>query len=194
MPETEREERQLPEHPGEHRQEGIAETEDHRRAEDCHVEVATGAHHDGFAVALRTEVLRGALRIGAQGAHVHQATDAGLLAGRDDLLRQFDVRVGKILAVGQHDIAAVQDADQVDHRILALHQRNQGFLGIDADFRHLHVGLHDQRLGALAPAGRHGDLDPALREAIGDVGTDETATPEQQDLLDVHVEPRKLFF
>jgi hypothetical protein len=123
---------------------------------------------------------------------VDQAAHTGGLAGGDDLFRQLDMRLGKILAVGEFDIAAVQDADQIDHGILPAHQFDQCFFAIYVDFRHLDVGLHDQRLGALAAARRDGDLDTALRQPIGDIGTDVTATPQQQDLFDVHVEPRKL--
>ncbi len=89
---------------------------------------------------------------------------------------------------GNLHVAAVQDADQVDHRIVTAHQLGQGFLAMDVGFRHLDAGLHDQRLGPLAPTGRDGDLDAALRQTIDDVGTDETATPQQQDLFDVHLE------
>ena len=47
-------------------------------------------------------------------------------------------------------------------------------------------------LYALTAPRRHSDFDTALRQTIDDVGTDVTATPQQQDLFDVHVEPRKL--
>ena len=77
--------------------------------------------------------------------------------------------------------------------MFALHQAGQGLLAADVGFRHADARLHDQCLGAFAPAGRDGDLDTALRQAIDDVGTDETATPQQQDFLDGHVNPGNSF-
>ncbi len=109
---------------------------------------------------------------------MHQATDARLLAGGDDLLRQFDVSLGKVLAVRQLDIAAMQNADQIDNDILALHQRHQRLFRVNLDFRHLDIGLDDQRLGPLATTRRDSDFHPALRQAVGDIGANETATPE----------------
>ena len=192
MAETEREERHFLEHRGEHRQEGIAQPEDDRRTEDGDVQFALGSQYYGFAVALGAQVFGRALGVGIERAHVHQATDAGSLAGGNDLLRQFDMGFGEVAAVGQYDIAAVQDADQVDHGIVTAHQLGQGLFATDIGFRHGHARLDDQRLGAFAATGRDGDLDAALRQAIDDVGTDETATPQQQDFLDVHVNPGNL--
>ena len=122
-----------------------------------------------------------------------QAANAGGLAGGDDFFRQLDMRVGKILAIGEFDIPAMQDTDQIDHGIVTAHQFDQSFFAMNVGFRHFNAGLHDQRLGALTAPRRHSDFDTALRKTIDDVGTDVTATPQQQDLFDVHVEPRKLF-
>jgi hypothetical protein len=46
MAETEREERHFLEHRGEHRQEGIAQTEDDRRTEDGDIQITLGGEHE----------------------------------------------------------------------------------------------------------------------------------------------------
>jgi hypothetical protein len=102
------------------------------------------------------------------------------------------VRIGEIGAVGQDDVAAVQDADQVDHRIVAGQQFGQRLFATDVGFRHGDARLHDECLGAFAATCRDRDFDAALRQTVDDIGADETATPQQQDLFDVHLKPRKL--
>ena len=122
---------------------------------------------------------------------MQQAAYTAGLTGCHDLLRQLDVRFGEILAVGQLDVAAVQHPDQIDHRILTAHQLLQGLRAVNVGFRHRDTGLHDQRLGPLAPARRHGDLDTALGQTIDDIGADKTAPAQQQNFFDAHQKPRK---
>ena len=95
--------------------------------------------------------------------HMNQAANAGSFAGRNDFLRQFNVRLGEICAIRELDIAAMQNANQIDHRIVAAHQISQRRFTVDIGFRHLDAGLHDQGLGSLTTPGRHGDFNTALR-------------------------------
>jgi hypothetical protein len=64
-----------------------------------------------------------------------------------------------------------------------MHQFGQGLFAVDIGFGHFDTRLNDQRLVTLASARRNGDFNTALRQAIGDIGTDETATPSSKTFL-----------
>ena len=66
-----------------------------------------------FALAAQVQAAAGGL-VGAERADVQQAPDAGPVAGFDHGLDEIDVIAAKIALA-----SLVQDADQVDHRMLA---------------------------------------------------------------------------
>jgi hypothetical protein len=92
-------------------------------------------------------------------AHVYQAANAALPHRGDDLSRQVDMRGSKTLAIRQARIMIVENADEVDDRILTAHQ-------LDECLRVVHIGLdhadrrqHGQLLGVVTMAGRYGHPD-----------------------------------
>ena len=94
-------------------------------------------------------VHRWAVHIGTQSADVNQARDIFSVAGPRQVGRQGDVRVSEFF------FCPVQDGDEVDHHIVAMHQGLQLF-GV------VHIGLHhtshpasfgcvEQAVGVWAP-------------------------------------------
>ena len=178
------ERRRVLEDAGEGVEELVADAEDHRRAEHGDVEIPGRRHDDGLALALRADVFGTAVGIGAERAHVQQAADAGLLHRGDDLLRQRDMRGAEALAVRNLRIVVMQHADQVDDDILTAHQFDELRFVVDVGLDHFHLRQHDVGLVALAAAGRDGDIDAGLRQAVGNPRTDETASSQKQCILD----------
>ncbi len=81
---------------------------------------------------------------------------------------------------------ALQDAHQVDHRVLAGHQAREGRVVVDVGLDHLDGGVMDQVLGLVAPAHRHHDLAPVADQAIDEVTADKAGTAENQHFLVPH--------
>ena len=94
---------------------------------------------------------------------MQQALDAGVAAGGDRGKRQLDMRGGEI---------AVQDADQVDQRVMAARQAVEHAALVDVGFDHVDRRQEDQVLRALAPARRHGDANPAPHESGDEMPAD----------------------
>ena len=80
---------------------------------------------------------------------MQQPVDAGGLAGRDRALRQPRVRAFEVLR------GAVQDADEVDDRVLAGGQAGERRVVVDVGIDHIAGRQQDQVLGLVAPTRRH---------------------------------------
>ncbi len=176
----EQEQRQPALQPGEDVQEPVLGPEDHRRPECRDREIVLRREHPGLAVSLGAQVLAGALGMGVQGAHVQEARDPFLLARFDDLLRQFDVNARKFRPVG---IAppAVEDANQVRHRVAAGHELHQRFLVVHVGLDHVHRRQKDQVLRPLSLARGHHDEMPGVDELAHEMPADEAAAADNQN-------------
>ena len=95
---------------------------------------------------------------------MQEAPHPGRAAGGDDGLRQLGMRALEV---------AVQDADQIDDRVLGARQALEHRMIADIRFHHVDGGQHDQVLGALTAARGHGDLDFAARELSDEMAADE---------------------
>jgi hypothetical protein len=110
-------------------------------------------------------------------------------------LRQLDVHAREIRAVVvraalvRAAAAAVQDADQVHHRVAPVRKARELRRLVHVGFQHLHGGKQDQRLAALAPARGHGDAGAARRERCNEVAADEAGAAENEDVLGLHAGP-----
>ena len=103
---------------------------------------------------------------------MHELRHTGREAGGDRPLGKFDVRLRECRSVGLA-ANALQDTDEVDHRIAAADETRERR-------RISHIGLHhvdrrqrDQMFRALAAAGRYDDEVRALDELLDEVTTDE---------------------
>ena len=97
-----------------------------------------------------------------------EALDAGLARQSRQPGRRHMVQQIEALAA-----ALMQDADQVDDRVLGARQALEHRLIADIRFHHVDGGQHDQVLGALTAARGHGDLDFAARELSDEMAADE---------------------
>ena len=76
---------------------------------------------------------------------------------------------------------AVEDADQVHHRVAAGHEPCEGFRIVHVRLDHVHGRQEDQVLRALAPARRDDDEVRVVDELPNDVPADEAAAAENQN-------------
>ena len=144
-------------------EEAIFRTECHRGTKDGDVEILRLAHRL-LALSLAALIFGGSPHIGAERAHVQEAPHPGCAAGGDDGLRQLSMRALEV---------AVQDADQVDDRVLAAHEalehrRIEGIGLHDVDRRQ-----QDQVLGTLAAPRRHRDPHFTSGELRDEMAADE---------------------
>ena len=117
-------ERNRAQEPREAVHEVVARPEDHGRLEDRPGEVrAAFLAHDALAAALAPEVVaRAGVRVRIERAHVQEPVDPLAPAGIDELSHEVHVRARESAAAAA---ALVQDADQVDHRLLAGAERGE---------------------------------------------------------------------
>jgi len=152
-----RQHRQEARHRGEAVEELVLGTEHHRGAEHRGLQVF-GIEHRLLALRFRALILRRRIVRRAERAHVQQALHAGGAAGGNHRQRQLDVRAREI---------AMQDADEVDERVLPAYQALEHIAPVDVRLDDVDRGQQDEMLGALAAPRRHRDLDAAPHE-LGD--------------------------
>ena len=83
-------------------------------------------------------------------------------------------------------LAALQDAHQIDHRVLAGHQRVERSVIVDVGLDHLAGGQHDQVLRLVAAAGGHPHAAATLHQQVDEVASDESGTAEHEDVGVTH--------
>jgi hypothetical protein len=81
---------------------------------------------------------------------------------------------------------AVQDADQVDERVLAARQALEHPARVDVRFDDVDRGKEDQVLGALAAPRRHRDPQAAPRELGDQVPPNEAGSAKNEDPVEPH--------
>jgi len=165
--------------PGEHVEERILTTENHRGPENRPAKFGSG--DESLRVALGAKVLRGARRIRTQRAHVQQARYTGSLAGGDDVADKVDVRAGKGIGA-----AFVEDAHEVDHRRGAGEQRLLHLWIVDIGLDDVDRRKQNQMLGGFAAAGRDDHAMSGRDQARDHMTADEAGAAEHHHLLQRH--------
>jgi hypothetical protein len=175
-------ERARPPEPREAVEEAVALAEDHRRAQDGRFEPARAQRL--FAGGLAAQIRRRRSRPDAERAHVDDAADAGAAARGSEAARQFDVHAVELGS------AAVQDPDEVDHRVDPGQQPREHTVVADVGFDDFDRRQRSDRIAAHRVAGR--DDDPrvagaaAVDQMFADRATDEAAAAEHEDVARVH--------
>jgi len=158
----------------EQRQEAVAFAEDHARPVHRPRERRRGDERLGLP--LRAQVARRPRRIGVERAHVQEARHAARATRRDRVAGELDVDAREAVAA-----RFVEDADQVDDRVRAAHQRGQASGVVDVGLDDVDGRQQDQVPGALAAARRHDGLVAGGHEPRGERAAHEAAAPEHDD-------------
>ena len=106
------------------------------------------------------------------------------------MLRQLDVGLAEFLAEGLAfgRLAAVEDAHEVDHRVLASREALEHAGRVDVGLDHIDRRQQDQVLGTLAAAGRHRGADALRGKEVEEVPPDEAGSPDDEQALGFHAE------
>lgn len=83
-------------------------------------------------------------------------------------------------------LAALQDADQVDHRMLTRKQTLQRGVIVDIRLHHFTGRQQNQVLGAVTPPRRHDHAAAARNERVDDVAADEAGAAKDEDVAVAH--------
>jgi len=154
--------------PGHPVHERVAGAEDHRGLEDRPPQVGPAlVAYDPLGLALAAQVVaRAVVGVGPEPAHLQQPVDACRPAGRDDLPGQFDMDVAEAGAAAP---ALVVDADEVDHRIVALEGCGQLRFVMDVAAHDPDRWQHPQVPGAFRARRQDGRAVPRTGEAGAEV-------------------------
>jgi len=123
------------------------------------------------------------VRVGIQAAHVEQPVDVHFATGSDNPPREFGMRAAK---AGTVPAGLVQDAYQVDDRVMTAQQVAEPGLVVDVDLDDSHRGQHAQLPGPLEVAGRNRQAMATPRKACAQLGADEAGPAENADLARAH--------
>ncbi len=184
--EAKRQDREQLDQLGKHVQKGVVRPENDRRTKNRDVQLIHGSAHQRLTLALRAQVLGWRVERSLERAHVDQATNPAFPHRGDDLPRQIHMCRSEALAVGQARIAVVQNADQIDHRILSLHQLGEDVWIMNVGLDHADSRQHDELLGVFPMTGRYRHPHATFRKATGNPTADKTTTANQQHVLEFH--------
>ena len=82
---------------------------------------------------------------------------------------------------------ALQDGHQVDHRVVALHQRLQRRRVMDVGLQNGERGQHGDGVGVGPLARRHRDLAAGADELFTDMAADKAGTAQNEDFFHVPI-------
>ena len=108
---------------------------------------------------------------------MQHALHAGGAAGIDDALRQLGVQALEI---------AVQDSDEIDHRLLAGDEAFERAARENVGLDDVDGRQQDEVLGALAAPRRHGDAHAARSERRDEMPADKAGAPDDEHVVELH--------